>query len=845
MLKKIFLLLIITNFSFIKESVSKEISNLRTCGIVTATKNLNKGRLSDYWAQEMIGSDLLRKELKDELRKNPLPEDKIVVAVFDSEKLNEVQEGDLDIEKFHNMLVTNLVSGDGPHAILPKLKKGHIRSFDTRRSPQYAAVAKSLKDSPPSFINNSMGWGKDIFIYKAFASLTSYSILVIAAGNASFAFLEPQQKAAAEHLGAIFVGSLSPMGLVSDFSTEGEDVFILAPSDEYLSSADNKGNLVTFGKTSGAAPLTTGSLGAFEILSGYHPTSDEVKILLEKTAFPTLSSQYQKPRQNGVGFLNTYKLGQVGKKIKAKCGEDANCSIDIDEEIGRSDIYQFSVDSMSVLKQAHQSFPECVLTPVISSRQTVSCNEKKKAFNNLRKAAFLETSNKELWKTVSCIYKSSGFTKNSEALDMLVATLSGREAVFQMLKQFAEKTDWELEFSSFEKYEISQLGVIRAAGQLGESEGKAILSFYVDPATSVRLKKEAIRQAGQIGAIDLLFRFAVDPDPEIKKSVAYTVGDVRGWTSLDILSVLSEDSNPEIKKIVAQIVLYVMKQVILTSFDQAFIEEMRTKATTILSRLLTVPVMRLEGEISYGVSDLDWKIYVALAAVSTGGKEAAAIISQLEEAYPVLRLYIALFIRGEIKGKEGVKFLFPYAKSPDPEVRKEVIEIVEYMECSSSSDILFFLKEDPDPDVQISVAQAALTRGETDLALGIMSKLLATDLSSDIQLDMVYIAGQLITGTKENEAMNILSHLAGSSDPQVRLAVAEKAIRMGGPNSKVLLDIVLKDADSFLRVEVARLFLKRGGEAAKAFLSHLRDNDPDPKVRMRVEGFLESISDGA
>ena len=56
-----------------------------------------------------------------------------------------------------------------------------------------------------------------------------------------------------------------------------------------------------------------------------------------------------------------------------------------------------------------------------------------------------------------------------------------------------------------------------------------------------------------------------------------------------------------------------------------------------------------------------------------------------------------------------MKFLFPYAKSPDPEVRKTVTEIAEYMEHPSSLDILFFLKEDPNPDVQISVAQAALT----------------------------------------------------------------------------------------------------------------------------------------
>ena len=515
----------IVNFSFMDRSFPEEISNLRTCGIVTATKNLNKGRLSDYWAQEMIGSDLLREDLKEELKKNPLPENKVIIAIFDSEKLDRDQETDLDIKKFHNMLVTNLISGDGPHAILPKLKKGYIKSFYTRRSSQYAAAAESLKDSLPSFINNSMGWGRDIFIYSAFASLTPYSIPVIAAGNASYGFLESQQEAAAKHLGAILVGSLSPMGLVSDFSTEGEAVFILAPADEYLSSADNKGELVTFGKTSGAAPLTTGSLGAFEILSGYHPTSNEAKLLLEKTALPTLSSQYQKPRQNGVGFLNTYKLGQIGKRLKIKCSEDANCSID--EEIGKNDIYQFSVDSVSVLKQAHQSFPECAVNTAIPAHQITSdCGTKKTAFNNLRKAALLEVSNRELWQTLSCIYKTSGFTKNSEALDMLVAVLSGREEVFQTLSRFAKKTDWELEFASVKEYQISQLGVIRAAGQLGGEEGKTILSFYSDHSVSFPLKEAAIIQAGQIGVIKFLFRFGSDPDPEIKDLVTYITEDM-------------------------------------------------------------------------------------------------------------------------------------------------------------------------------------------------------------------------------------------------------------------------------------------------------------------------------
>ena len=97
---------------------------------------------------------------------------------------------------------------------------------------------------------------------------------------------------------------------------------------------------------------------------GYHPTSNEVKILLEKTALPILSSQYQKPRRNGVGLLNTYKLGQVGKQLRVKCGEDASCFTD---KIEQNTTYQFSVDHSSFLREVHRSFPECAVNTTFSS----------------------------------------------------------------------------------------------------------------------------------------------------------------------------------------------------------------------------------------------------------------------------------------------------------------------------------------------------------------------------------------------------------------------------------------------------------------------------------------------
>ena len=61
----------------------------------------------------------------------------------------------------------------------------------------------------------------------------------------------------------------------------------MAPGDYYLTSVDGDGNYRQFGGTSGATPLVTGSLAGFEWLSGYHPTAEEAKILLEKTAILT------------------------------------------------------------------------------------------------------------------------------------------------------------------------------------------------------------------------------------------------------------------------------------------------------------------------------------------------------------------------------------------------------------------------------------------------------------------------------------------------------------------------------------------------------------------------------
>ena len=113
-----------------ENSISPVPLNIRTCNLVSYERglvagkvqsggtgsdywvNVLTGNLSDYWAQELIGSDLL----KEELENIPLPERENWIAVFDSPADD------------HNIHVKNLISDEGPHAVLPELGKKPIFS---------------------------------------------------------------------------------------------------------------------------------------------------------------------------------------------------------------------------------------------------------------------------------------------------------------------------------------------------------------------------------------------------------------------------------------------------------------------------------------------------------------------------------------------------------------------------------------------------------------------------------------------------------------------------------------------------------------------------------------------
>ena len=167
----------------------KKIWNVRTCGIVSDSQELitmeeEKATLSDFWAQEMTGTDLLREEVKTV----PPLKKKSFIAVLESEKPIFENEKENPDYKPHVRFVENLISHEGPQAVLPELTREQIFFVQADKSSDYvfedSNEQKILAAASPSFINISMEWAKhNEIVYKKLKSLSPPSVVVTSTGN--------------------------------------------------------------------------------------------------------------------------------------------------------------------------------------------------------------------------------------------------------------------------------------------------------------------------------------------------------------------------------------------------------------------------------------------------------------------------------------------------------------------------------------------------------------------------------------------------------------------------------------------------------------------------------------
>ena len=827
---------------------------LKNCGILTSEYNLKDGALTDYWAQEMIGGDLLKQDIK---QAPPLKEGIHLISVWD--------EGE------HGDLVTHLISAEGPSALLPPLAASqlthsyiptvHVR-FRFYQEGFYLKEAKKALLHPPSFINSSMNYDEGYTInqtvYQAFSSLSPHSILISSAGNnydrinsihvinlfqtipyyGNKSLISPTKKHLSKGIGAIIVGSLNSDGLVSSFSQEGKEIEILAPSDHHISSADKDGNYEEFGGTSGATPLVTASLAGFEWLSGWHPTAQQAKMILKKTAIPTIYSQHESQKRNGKGLVNAYKLGQVALLLKDRCHqEDTFC---FQREIEGEAIYQFAPyypfsGENNFQREIQETFPECAFGEENQKEQTAtSCNDKKSIFNKLRKAALLNPSYKYLWETLACVYESNGYKENAlglrrlgtltpeeldsifnkitpEAAVRLAGSIGGETGARHLRRLLAEHPkDSELVYSR----------IPYAAGIMGGKEGAGIAQHIFNLSDDSSLSSFAKRRAAyglaensDAESKNLLLQLEEDPEPDVRTAITYARGLSQRKT--DELSSFFEKRFQDPDIYVKQAAVFGAGLTNNTNLFWHMLNEMES----------------LEDD-----DKLKVKASLLSASESLNDRSVSSEIASymLEDLNPNVRL-MAMIVGTRDKDREE-KMLKRWMTDKEPQVRSQLPEFLATREIDKEvlNHILFHLLSDPEPQVRASGVASImriLNKQESETRLIQMEREESDPL---VREEIVKTAPYL---NKESAEFIALRMTDPEEAPEVRGAAAISLAEIGGEAAEHRLrEMGIQDSDPVVRKTVAHAVATANmeDEIKGEILLSMAQKENDKKVKIEI-----------
>lgn len=372
--------------------------------------------LTPFWATEYIGADLVKEEMGQRHDVNRVP-----VSIFDvgfeKDHLNNPLKIEVDFAKngrrkvkgHHGTSVANIINGDGLQSVSDVVDYVQLRNVSP--AIYYASVVKELMnlETRPMVISNSVGWTGANLVKDLAKNVDQAGIVwVLAAGNEYPEAMNPVESEAP----VLIVGSYSPFGQQTIYSQESSTLAILAPADEYMASIDGDGNQVTFGATSGATPLVSGTIAnAKAIMPSLNRT--QATILLKKTAIRSLNFYY---RENKTGLLNAYKFFSAVSEIKATCGSDLEC---IDKEINSF------TDLKNKVTHLHSVAKEYCSGSNFMTR---------KALDELRKDYLKSPEDESLSTLLSCVYRKAGFSLNADYYENVYLTYYNPGALQDKIK---------------------------------------------------------------------------------------------------------------------------------------------------------------------------------------------------------------------------------------------------------------------------------------------------------------------------------------------------------------------------------------------------------------------------
>jgi len=296
----------------------------------------NPNYIANDFAFSLTGSEQLRSD-------SSIPRGRLAVADggFLAERLGSRMAGGAyqadSSDQHHGTGTANVALEASSHVELTALFK-----YDELRDPQsLRQKLRALKQINllPTTINISYSMGNDPRVRQSIEQMMSdeFNITVVAStGNDGDDPLDANNRIP----GVIYVGSLSPYGLVDNYSQSGDEVSILAPVGMHLGVDYGSGKAVSYG-TSFASPQVAAAIADLKAVLP-NLTSEEIQIMLRLSAVRTINTL---DHQNGAGMLNHLRLIAVAQKIKE------NPFLDLADP----DTYKLTKDSKLAMEQAERS----------------------------------------------------------------------------------------------------------------------------------------------------------------------------------------------------------------------------------------------------------------------------------------------------------------------------------------------------------------------------------------------------------------------------------------------------------------------------------------------------------
>ena len=366
------------------------------------------------WAQQYVGADLLRERLKG-----------LESLQFRTEQLVAIWDAHLF---WHGQKVSQIIAGPFTSAVIPLERPLDYYWIVEIFGPQRSFYRECLEEQNcPSYINHSMQWLTENAPNLVSEINEKYGITTITSADNHGAQINAIKEDFAREGKLIVVANLGPDGKLFEETNYSGHITIAAPAGLSIQSYDFSGRPEKFGGTSGAAPLVTGSLTGFTLITDYILKTSEAIRLLHKTAipFPHLPSYHG---WGAPGILNAYRIGAVADRLNQKCrGEGGNRHRCISNLLQSDGTYQFERESEFFFEQA------------LDALKAESSCARREFTTKMRMAALLAPESSKAWEYLA----SSG--ENGEFYHAMAAKVrrDNDEIVLNQMCRSNNSDDWE------------------------------------------------------------------------------------------------------------------------------------------------------------------------------------------------------------------------------------------------------------------------------------------------------------------------------------------------------------------------------------------------------------------